>query len=151
MGANTDWQDEVLRTGISHNHNLSITGGSEKTTYMASINYQDRQGVIRGTNMDRLNVRSLITTKVLKDRLELSAGINSRYGKGVGVPMGQEGVSVLDAMNYFSPLLPVRDENGNWTTASGSQNMNPMSLIYETHRKRFTKTPNSSVKRHWKS
>ena len=131
MGANTDWQDEALRTGISHNHNLSITGGSEKTTYMASINYQDRQGVIRGTNMDRLNVRSLITTKVLKDRLELSAGINSRYGKGVGVPMGQEGVSVLDAMNYFSPLLPVRDENGNWTTASGSQNMNPMSLIYE--------------------
>ena len=78
MGANTDWQDEALRTGISHNHNLSITGGSEKTTYMASINYQDRQGVIRGTNMDRLNVRSLITTKVLKDRLELSA---SRWGK----------------------------------------------------------------------
>ena len=64
MGANTDWQDEVLRTGVSHNHNLSITGGSEKTTYMASINYQDRQGVIRGTDMDRLNVRSLITTKV---------------------------------------------------------------------------------------
>ena len=79
MGANTDWQDEVLRTGVSHNHNLSITGGSEKTTYMASINYQDRQGVIRGTDMDRLNVRSLITTKVLKDRLELSAGVNSRY------------------------------------------------------------------------
>lgn len=131
MGANTDWQDEVLRTGVSHNHNLSITGGSEKTTYMASINYQDRQGVIRGTDMDRLNVRSLITTKVLKDRLELSAGVNSRYGKGVGVPMGNEGVSVLDAMNYFSPLLPVCDENGNWTTASGSQNMNPMSLIYE--------------------
>ena len=131
MGANTDWQDEVLRTGVSHNHNLSITGGSEKTTYMASINYQDRQGVIKGTDMDRLNVRTLITTKVLKDRLELSAGVNSRYGKGVGVPMGQEGVSVLDAMNYFSPLLPVRDENGNWTTASGSQNMNPMSLIYE--------------------
>ena len=78
MGANTDWQDEVLRTGVSHNHNLSITGGSEKTTYMASINYQDRQGVIRGTDMDRLNVRSLITTKVLKDRLELSAGVNSR-------------------------------------------------------------------------
>ena len=130
MGANTDWQDEVLRTAVSHNHNVSINGGSEKTTYMASINYQNRQGVILGTDMDRLNIRSLLTTRVLKDRLELSVGVNSRYGKGVGVPMDDEGVSVLDAMNYFSPMLPVRDD-GNWTQASGSQNINPLSLIYE--------------------
>lgn len=130
-GANTDWQDEVLRTAISHNHNLSITGGNDKTTYMASVNFQNREGVILGTNMDRLNVRSLITTKVLKDRLEMSAGVNSRYGKSQGVPMSSEGISVLDAMNYFSPGLPLRDENGNWSVASGSQNMNPMSLIYE--------------------
>lgn len=131
MGANTNWQDEVLRTAISTNHNLSINGGAGKTTYMASINYQDREGVITGSSMDRLNVRSLVTTKVLKDRLELSAGVNARYGKAIGVPMNNEGASVLDAMNYFSPMLPVRNEDGSWTTGSGSKNYNPLSLIYE--------------------
>lgn len=131
MGANTNWQDEVLRTAISTNHNLSINGGAGKTTYMASINYQDREGVITGSSMDRLNVRSLVTTKVLKDRLELSAGVNAKYGKAIGVPMNNEGASVLDAMNYFSPMLPVRDEDGSWTTGSGSKNYNPLSLIYE--------------------
>lgn len=131
MGANTNWQDEVLRTAINTNHNLSINGGAGKTTYMASINYQDREGVITGSSMDRLNVRSLVTTKVLKDRLELSAGVNAKYGKAIGVPMNNEGASVLDAMNYFSPMLPVRNEDGSWTTGSGSKNYNPLSLIYE--------------------
>lgn len=131
MGSNTNWQDEVLRTAISTNHNLSINGGAGKTTYMASINYQDREGVITGSSMDRLNVRSLVTTKVLKDRLELSAGVNAKYGKAIGVPMNNEGASVLDAMNYFSPMLPVRNEDGSWTTGSGSKNYNPLSLIYE--------------------
>ena len=58
--ANTNWQDEVLRTGFSHNHNVSINGGNEKTQYSASINFMDRQGVVRGTNMDRLNARSFV-------------------------------------------------------------------------------------------
>lgn len=131
MGANTNWQDEVLRTAISHNHNLSINGGAGKTTYMASLNFQDREGVIKGSSMDRLNVRSLVTTKVLKDRLELSAGVNARYGKAIGVPMDNEGASVLDAMNYYLPTLPVKNDDGSWTTGSGSKNYNPLSLIYE--------------------
>lgn len=38
--ANTNWQDEVLRTGFSHNHNVSINGGNEKTNYSASLNFQ---------------------------------------------------------------------------------------------------------------
>ena len=130
-GANTNWQDEVLRTAISHNHNVSINGGSERTKYMASVNYSDRQGVIKGSYNNRLNVRSLVSTKVLKDRLELSAGLNSMYGKFVGVPMNNEGASVLDAMNYFSPLNPVKDENGNWFRGTGSKNYNPLSLINE--------------------
>lgn len=131
QGANTNWQDEVLRTAISTNHNISINGGAQKTTYMASLNYMDRQGVVRGSKMNRLNVRSLVTTKVLKDRLDLSAGVNARYGKGVGVPMDNEGASVLDAMNYFSPTLPIRNEDGSWTKGSGSKNYNPLSLINE--------------------
>ena len=130
-GGNTDWQDEVLRTAISHNHNVTINGGNSKTKYMASVNYGNREGVIRGSYNHRLNVRSLISTKVLKERLELSAGLNAMYGKHVGVKMDNEGASVLDAMNYFSPLNPVRDADGNWFKGSGSKNYNPLSLIHE--------------------
>ena len=71
-GADTDWQDEVLRTGFSHNHNLSITGGTKQTKYVASLSYMNHQGVVRGTGMNRFNGRALVTTKVLKDRLTLS-------------------------------------------------------------------------------
>ena len=130
-GSNTDWQDEVLRTGVSHSHNVSINGSSKKTNYMASTSYINRQGVVKGTNMYRLNVRSLLTTKVLKDHLDISMGANMMYGKYKGVQMGVDGASVLDAMNYFNPTNPVRNTDGTWTVGSGSQNYNPLSMINE--------------------
>ena len=131
-GADTDWQKEVLRTGFSHNHNVSISGGNAKTKYMGSLNYMNRQGVIKGTDMNRMNARMLLTTSVLKDRLDLSVGINAMQGKYNGVPRGNNGTSVLDAMNYYSPTNPVRNADGTWYESYvGSQNYNPMSLIYE--------------------
>lgn len=130
-GSSTDWQDEVMQTALSHNHNLSINGGGQKTTYMASVNITKREGVVTGSKMDRANFRSLVSTKVLKDKLELSVGVNSMFGKHVGVPMGDEGASVLDAMNYFNPTLPIRQDDGDWSHGEGSSNYNPLSLIYE--------------------
>lgn len=130
-GSSTDWQKEVLRTAISHNHNVSINGGSKKTTYMASANFIDRQGVVKGDHMNRLNVRSLVTTKVFKEHLELSVGANMLYAKHQGVSKGEKGASVLDAMNYFSPTNALKDKDDNWTIGAGSKNYNPMSMIYE--------------------
>ena len=130
-GSDTDWQDEVLRTAVSHNHNVSINGSSKKTSYMASANYMNREGIVKGTNMYRLNVRSLLTTKLFKDHMDLSIGANMMYGKHKGVQMGIDGASVMDAMNYFNPTNPVKDANGNWTWGTGSQNYNPLSLINE--------------------
>ena len=130
-GANTNWQDEVLRTAISHNHNVSISGGNGRTSYMVSGNIMKRQGVIKETGMDRFNVRSLISTKLLKDRLSISMGLNSMYGKHFGVPTGDKGASVLDAMNYFSPTNPIKNADGSWSTGAGSKNYNPLALMYE--------------------
>ncbi len=130
-GANTDWQDEVLRTGISHNHNLSISGGNERTNYMISGNLMKREGVIKMTGMDRFNIRSLVSTKVLKDHLTLSMGVNSMYGKHFGVPTGNEGASVLDAMNYYSPTNAIKNPDGSWTVGAGSKNYNPLALMEE--------------------
>ncbi len=131
-GANVDWQDEVLRTGIAHNHNVAINGGNQRTKYMASLNYMNNDGVIRGTDMNRVNARALLSTTILKDHLDISLGINAMQGKHHGVPVGTDGQSVLDAMNYYSPTNPVRNADGSWFHSYvGSQNYNPMSMINE--------------------
>lgn len=130
-GANTDWQDEVLRTGISHNHNVNISGGNGSTNYMISADLRKREGVIKMTGFDRFNVRSLVSTKTLKDHLTVSLGANMMYGKHFGVPSGNEGASVLDAMNYYSPTNAIKNADGTWTVGSGSKNYNPLALMEE--------------------
>lgn len=130
-GANTDWQDEVLRTGISHNHNVNISGGNGSTNYMISADLRKREGVIKMTGFDRFNVRSLVSTKTLKDHLTVSLGANMMYGKHFGVPSGNEGASVLDAMNYYSPTNAIKNADGIWTVGSGSKNYNPLALMEE--------------------
>ena len=75
--ANTNWEDEVLRTGFSHNHNISINGGNEKTSYNASLNFLEREGTVRGTNMDRLTARSFLQTKAFNNRLDISLSLNA--------------------------------------------------------------------------
>lgn len=130
--ANTNWQDEVLRTSFSHNHNVSINGGNEKTNYSASINFMDRQGVVRGTSMDRLNARSFVQTKALNNRLELAFSVNASVRNSSTGPTGGQGQSVLDAMYYYSPLVPVKNEDGSWYgNTQISQNFNPVRMINE--------------------
>ena len=132
FGASTDWQKEVQRTAFTHNHNVSISGGTDRTQYNASINYIEKQGVIRGTDMDRLIGRAFLQTKALNDRLTLSINVNASVTNNHSVETGSDNTSVYDAMNYYSPLVPVYDENGNWTLYEGvSQNYNPLSLINE--------------------
>lgn len=131
-GADVNWQDEVLRTGVSHSHSLSVSGGNEKTKYMTSLNFIRHDGVIRGTSMNRANARSLLSTCVLKNHLELSAGVNAMMGAHHGVPVTGRNESVLDAMNYYSPTNPVRNDDGSWYESSfGTNNYNPLSLINE--------------------
>ncbi len=130
--ADTNWQDEVLRSGFSHNHNISINGGNEKTAYSASINYIDREGVVRGTSMDRLTARSFLQTKTLKDHLELSFSVNASISNKQTASTGLMGQSVLNAMYYYNPLVPVKNADGTWySNTSISQNYNPLSMVYE--------------------
>ncbi len=150
-GANTDWQKEVERTAISHNHNVSISGGHGNTSYNASINYMNREGTIRGTNFRRLNGRALVQTSVLKDHLNLGLALNASEGSFNSVAWNEEGASVGDAMNYYSPLCPVRNADGSWYgDPSISQYYNPLSMINEdkmknTHR-RFQMTTKAELK-----
>lgn len=150
-GVDTDWRKEVQRTGFAHNHNLSISGGGKSTTYNASINYIERDGVIRGVGNNLFTARAYVETKTLKDRLTLAVGINGNVRNEWGVQRGSDGKSVYNAMYYYSPLVPVYDEDGNWySDQSISQNYNPMTLINDdTSRatlKRYQVTGKASLK-----
>lgn len=131
-GADTNWAKEVQRTGFATNHNLSISGGNKSTTYNVSLNYIKRDGIIRGVGNNLFTGRAYVETKTLKDRLTLGAGINGNIRKEWGVPRDIQGSSVYEGMYYYSPLVPVRNEDGTWySDKTISQNYNPMSLIYE--------------------
>lgn len=127
-----NWNDEVLRTAISHNHNVSINGGSEKTQYSASMSYQNKQGIVRGTDFERFGGRAFLQTKALNDRLTLAFNVNAAQSKGTTVDSAKDGQSVFDAMNYYSPLVPVTNADGSWySDKTISQNFNPVSMINE--------------------
>lgn len=147
---NTDWQKEVQRVGISTNHNITINGGTEKTVYNASLNFLNNEGVIKGTDMKRYIGRGFVETKTLNDRLTLSFNVNASVTEQNTVPAESDGVSVYDAMNYFLPISPVKNEDGSWfERSSRSQYYNPLSLINEnidyTKSKRIQATAKASV------
>src|SRR5690606_11347751 len=73
-GADTHWMDQITRSAVSQVHNLSLSGGSERSTYMASINYRDIQGIVENTGFDQLSGRLNLSQKLLKNRLSL--GLN---------------------------------------------------------------------------
>ena len=131
QGANTNWASEVQRTGVSHNHNVSVSGANQKSRYSASLSYINRQGVIQGSGMERINARSFVQASVLKDHLTLSLSANASQGKSYGVWSNKDGASVYDAMYYYAPTSPVKTEDGEWYQYGISQNYNPKSLISE--------------------
>lgn len=76
-GSNTDWIELVTRTGLSHVHNLSFSGGSGKTTYRASLNYRDIEGVGLESERNQLNGRLSLSQSALNDRLTLSLNLSA--------------------------------------------------------------------------
>ncbi len=57
-GGNTDWYDEILKKGFFQNHNLSLSGGSDKINYFLSAGYLSDEGIIRTNNFNRFTIRS---------------------------------------------------------------------------------------------
>ena len=136
--ANTNWRDEVLRTSFTHSHNLSINGGHNKTSYSASLNYLDKDGVVRGSDMNHLTARTFVQTSILKDHLDISISLNgsvknNHHGAEVGAgATNTQGKSILNAMYYYSPLAPVVLPDGSrYSNTTISQNYNPLTMTSE--------------------
>jgi len=74
LGEGTDWQSAVLQTGITHNHNLSISGGDDKTRYLIGGNITSQDGVVLNTGFSRSSLRFNLDREVFKN---LSVGVNA--------------------------------------------------------------------------
>ncbi len=75
LGSDVDWLDQVTQTGISQIHNLSMSGGTESTTYRASINFRDVMGMAINTGFQRINGRLNLTQKALNDKATFTVNL----------------------------------------------------------------------------
>lgn len=71
-GANTDWQDELTRTGVSQNVNLTMSGGTDKSTYSASLGMDNQEGVLRNSDLKRYSGRVNLSQKALDDKFNVT-------------------------------------------------------------------------------
>ncbi|WP_125721318.1 SusC/RagA family TonB-linked outer membrane protein [Flavobacterium ustbae] len=76
-GANTDWQDELTRTGVSQNVNFSMSGGTDKSTYSASVGGDNQEGVLRNSNLKRYSGRLNLTQKALNDKFNVAFNLTA--------------------------------------------------------------------------
>lgn len=127
---NTDWWDALYKTSFNQNYNVSVNGGTGKTTYYASLGLFD-QGTNRvGANEDykRWNARLNVTTQVTP-WLNVGATIaNSYISQAHPTGSGNSGVTSMGGMfkNDLSPLMPVRHPDGNY--AGQGSYTNPIAM-----------------------
>ncbi len=75
--ANTDWAQAISRSSVTHNHNLSFSGGTEATRYRASLNYANEQGVTLSSGLERIQGRLSATHSDLNNRLRMELNVTT--------------------------------------------------------------------------
>ena len=90
--ADTDWLDLIFKDhGTTHQHNLSATGGNDRTTYYVSFGYMNQDGIIDNTSYERFNVRSNVTTRIARNlNLTLNIGAYKSYTKAPGLSLASQ-------------------------------------------------------------
>ena len=127
-GANTDWQNEVQRSNaMSYNHNLSLSGGTEKTTYHASLNYFKQQGIVKTSGLDRFIGRVGVDQKALNDKLKIGFSLSNSVSNADLVPYRN---TVLSQMLTYLPTAPVRNPDGSYfDNLVQTSYYNPVSML----------------------
>ena len=92
--ANTNWQDEVLRTTISHDYNLSVGGTAKFLPYRVSANYTRNNGIINTSSMDRATFGVNLTPKFFDDHLSVQVNAKGYYFHNRFASSGSVGAAV---------------------------------------------------------
>ena len=124
LGTGTDWQDAVLRSTVSHSHNLTISGGDEKTRFLLGANIIDQKGIVLSTGFNRTALR-LNADRRLTDKLTVEAALNVSRNKQDGLTT-TTGVSfnsspyqggITNSLTYallMPPVVPIYKADGSY-------------------------------------
>ncbi|MEY4336673.1 MAG: hypothetical protein RLZZ45_1592 [Bacteroidota bacterium] len=112
LGANTDWQAAVQRpSALTHNHNLSMSGGGDHGSYSASINYINREGIMIRSNQERYIARLNIEQFALNDKVKFNLNVTNSNTNAILVPLQN---IILEQMASHLPVSPVYNADGTW-------------------------------------
>lgn len=110
LGKGTDWQDELFSKAMMTSHNLSITGGTDKSTYAIGAGYLNQNGIAIGSGFERFNLRANIDTQV-KKWLKASVNINLS-NSNQKLTVSDE--SLIKIALKQTPNVAVRNANGTY-------------------------------------
>lgn len=146
LGRSTDWQDLIYHNGAKQNHQLSVTGGKEKTQFAVSFNYFKEKGIIDKTDFTRGALR-----------INLDHQVNSRVRMGVSTlaSMSTQNVTdntVFDNALRLNPLGIPYDSTGKLLFRPNNdegQRVNPLSVIRNTVNQRYKTRVFASMYGEW--
>lgn len=126
-GIETDWQDIVFRNALTHDNQVSISGGTESTKYMAAIAHMSQDGVMQNTGLKRSNISMNVTQD-----------FNSWLTIGIGAQFVQKNIDnnqpYLESALKQSPYGQYKDEYGNYVDYPMDETLfyNPMGNVNAT-------------------
>jgi TonB-dependent starch-binding outer membrane protein SusC len=140
LNSPVDWYKEISRTGVSQIHNLSLSGGVNKTNYRVSLNFNGVQGVLLNDGFDQLNGRFNVSQKALDDRLTvtLDGSLSNRDAT----------IGFSEAFYYaqtHNPTAPIYDNTaagaatGGFYQISGFDDFNPLAIVKQSTNEAKTK------------
>ena len=113
LGQGTNWVDEMFRTGYLQNYTLSYTGGSDKINYYVSGGFQKQTGTVRSVSYRRYTFQDNLDAQVL-DWLKVSTNLS------MSADLKEQGSYDLGSTYRALPVLPVKDDDGNWSGPEGN-------------------------------
>jgi TonB-linked SusC/RagA family outer membrane protein len=130
LGATTDWLDEITQTPISQVHNFTVRGGNSNTNYLATLNYNNTEGIFQKTEKQTFNVRTDVNHTLFDGLIKLNLGLISRNIKNPNV--SSTGYTYRQSIIY-NPTTPIKNEDGSWFEDLGAFNYdNPVARIAES-------------------
>ncbi len=131
LGANVDAFDEILQTGYTNSHSLSVGGGSDKFSYRAFASYLDQDGIIVKSGLTKITGGLKSQFKFFdNDRLTIDLGLNASKVKRQSAPIsddaGFEG-SLIGAALQWNPTESLLNEDGSFNQAA-AERRNPLAM-----------------------
>jgi TonB-linked SusC/RagA family outer membrane protein len=135
LGAGTDWQDEIFQTAPIQNHNISLRGGKEKSSYSYSGSFLTQDGIVGGKKSNFTRFTNQLTYNLdFFENFKFKSGVTLTRTNSKGLPENALGSVLFNALN-IPPTLSVTDENGDYTLAEGvgAEVINPAAQISNTY------------------